>query len=304
MQPRPVRVRERAAPAGQLARARGTRGTRARGTARSTSAERPVVVDVAVDHARLGDRHGSVQPRPALERVEVVARRARRARRGARAEVPALRAAPRRSAATTSRRSRWLASTRSRERVQVPAARRPPRAARRTAPRAPGRRRGSRARAGRRRGRRAGRDRPRRRSYLWRPRRTITAGAVTPSARYSATTSGPAAPRDRAGQQRHEAAPSTSAVELRGVRVPAQLEQRRREVEQGHGLGHAAGREPPRRPRDQRHARGRVEEGHLVPEPPLAQQLAVVGGEERRSCRRPGPSRAARPSTSPMRSSR
>ena len=71
-----------------------------------------------------------------------------------------------------------------------------------------------------------------------------------------------------------------AAVE-RGVGLePAQLEQRRRQVEQRDRLGDAARRDPAGRGDDQRHARGRLEEGHLVPEPALAQHLAVVGGEE------------------------
>ena len=111
------------------------------------------------------------------------------------------------------------------------------------------------------------------RTYLCRPRRIITAGADTPSARYSATASPGASPRPAMTGAR--LAPGRSSA---SISAPARVRQRRREVEVRDALrdppGPAAGRA-----HDERHPRGRVEERHLVPEAVLAKELAMVGGE-------------------------
>ncbi len=59
-----------------------------------------------------------------------------------------------------------------------------------------------------------------------------------------------------------------------------EVDEGRQQVHQRHVRGDAAGAEQARRVQDERHARGALEEVHLVPQAPLAQHVAMVGGDD------------------------
>ena len=234
----------------------------------------------AARSAAPGPRAGSVQPRAPLQRVEVV-RAAHEGRRRLRAEVPPLRPA------AAQRCDHEAAVALAGEHALAQPGQVPPAAdlvaqlgAQRRVRRVAGEVRA--ARAGRRRRRTAARDRPR-------TRRTCGARAAPSRAGGSRPRRG--TPRRRPASapraaRRHRPAaparlrPSMSAVSSAASGCPQSSSSVGARSSSETGSVDAAGREPTRSPRDQRHARRRLEEGHLVPEPPLAQQLAVVGGEE------------------------
>ena len=139
----------------------------------------------------------------------------------------------------------------------------------------PARPRGCAARADRPPGRRAGRDRPGSGRTCARPRRIITAGAWTPSARYSPSAS--AGPGRFAQQGAARGCCPRSPPPAAGAPASSASVGARSSCETG--PAHAPRREA-RAAHDQRHARGALEERHLVPEPALAQQLAVIGRED------------------------
>ena len=87
--------------------------------------------------------------------------------------------------------------------------------------------------------------------------------------------------------------PRSASAAGRGA-VAGELDQRRQQIDQRHRRRDAARREAAGRVHDQRHAAGALEEAHLVPEAALAQHLAVVGEQQRRSCRRRSPRLAQR----------
>ena len=209
MQPGPVRVWERAATAGQLPAlqvlAEGLRQVRQEHVRRA-----PRVMYVTIDHALARRR---VRPAaPALQLVQVVAA-ADEGAAGRGAEVP------RRWAASAQRRDHDPAPALAASTARCSAPRSQRRSTSARTPRTSGRAgRGSRSSAGRPRGRTAGRGRPGRRELV-RPRRTITAGAVTPSARYSPTTrTRPRPPSPRAAAARGCGRPRPRAP---GAREPA-----------------------------------------------------------------------------------
>ena len=83
-------------------------------------------------------------------------------------------------------------------------------------------------------------------------------------------------------QERREAR-AVHAGRLRARRQADELEQRGRDVQQRDRLGDPRARAGARaggHPHDQRDARGLLEEGHLVPEPALAQHLSVIAREQ------------------------
>ena len=80
------------------------------------------------------------------------------------------------------------------------------------------------------------------------------------------------------GEMRHEAAAVDGAGQIRGV-AAREFDERRQHVDQRDSGGHTARREAARGRDDEGHAAGALEEAHLVPEPALAQHLAVVAEE-------------------------
>ena len=81
-------------------------------------------------------------------------------------------------------------------------------------------------------------------------------------------------------EQRHDAAPVHGSSDLVGEPRPRELEQRRADVDERDRLADAARSETPRSGHDERHVRCVLAEGHLVEEPVLAQEVAVVGRQD------------------------
>ncbi|CAG9224308.1 hypothetical protein BVI1335_520009 [Burkholderia vietnamiensis] len=86
--------------------------------------------------------------------------------------------------------------------------------------------------------------------------------------------------RRRAAQLRHEARAVDRVRPAAGRRHTGEVHQRRQQVEVRHRRAHARRVEALRRMHDQRHAAAAFEERHLVPEPALAEHVAVVGRDD------------------------
>lgn len=86
--------------------------------------------------------------------------------------------------------------------------------------------------------------------------------------------------RGRAVQVRHEARAVDRVGPAAGGRGAGQVDERRQQVEMRHGPAHARGAEAARRMDDQRNAAAALEERHLVPEPALAEHVAMVGRDD------------------------